>query len=158
LLGYMKAYDPAVREAARVVREDAAVLGELRAIEVAVLHPTSASQLAFAHLLPPPSDVDRDVIARLRAASAELVRTAIGAEAAADAEIAELYAGILLGSMVHELSVIRAVVGDGDRLDAIDAADAWAFGGDDPGSVLVTGRMAGGARATIGWHFLPDYP
>src|SRR5262249_22457253 len=46
LLGYMKAYDPAVREAARVVREDAAVLGELRAIEVAVLHPTSASQLA----------------------------------------------------------------------------------------------------------------
>jgi predicted dehydrogenase len=155
LLGYMKAYDPAVREARRIADDPGANLGELRAIEVAVLHPTSASQLRFARLLPPPADVDREVLAGLRAASAALVRRAIGDEAAADADLAELYAGILLGSIVHELSVIRAIAGD---LVAVDDADAWAADGDDPGSVLVTGRMANGARVTIGWHFLPEYP
>jgi myo-inositol 2-dehydrogenase / D-chiro-inositol 1-dehydrogenase len=155
LLGYMKAYDPAVREAARIAREETSVLGDLRAIEVTVLHPTSASQLAFAHLLPPPADLDREVVAGLRAQSAALIRDAVGAEAAADPELAELYAGILLGSIVHELSVIRAVVGD---VASIESTDAWAFGGPDPGSVLVTGAMPGGARVTIGWHFLADYP
>ena len=54
----MKLFDPAVVEARRVVADPATGLGELRAIEVAVLHPTSDSQLAFAHLLPPPTDVD----------------------------------------------------------------------------------------------------
>jgi predicted dehydrogenase len=91
----------------------------------------------------------------LRGASAALIRDAIGAEAAGDNELAELYAGILLGSLVHELSVIRAVVGD---LVAVDAVDAWGATGSDPGSVLLAGRMANGARATIGWHFLPHYP
>jgi myo-inositol 2-dehydrogenase/D-chiro-inositol 1-dehydrogenase len=153
LLGYMKAYDPAVREAARIARDQAAGLGELRAVEVAVLHPTSASQLAFAHLLPPPTDVDRELLAGLRAASDALVRAAIG-DPAAD-ELGELYAGILLGSMVHELSVVRTVAGD---LAAVDAVDTWAANGDDPGSVQVTGWMPNGARITIGWHFLREYP
>jgi predicted dehydrogenase len=155
LLGYMKAYDPAVREAGRVVRDQAAQLGELRAIEVAVLHPTSASQLEFAHLLPPPTDIDRGVLAGLRAASDALVREAIGEEAAAADELSELYAGILLGSVVHELSVIRAVAGN---LVAVDDVDTWGSGDDDPGSVLLTGRMENGARVTIGWHFLSAYP
>jgi predicted dehydrogenase len=153
LLGYMKEYDPAVLEARRVVRDQAAQLGELRAIEVAVLHPTSESQLAFANLLPPPADVDREVIAKLRAASDALVRRAIGEAAAV--ELGELYAGILLGSIVHELSVIRTVAGD---LVAVDVVDTWGNEGDDPGSVLVIGRMGNGARVTIGWHFLPAYP
>jgi predicted dehydrogenase len=153
LLGYMKAYDPAVLEARRSVDDPATGLGDLRAVEVAVLHPTSASQLKFAHLLPPPADVDPAVLAGLRATSAELVRDAIGAAAAES--LGELYAGILLGSVVHELSVIRAVAGD---LSAIDRVDTWGEGIDQLGSVLLTGRLAGGARVTIGWHFLPDYP
>ena len=41
LLGYMKVFDPAVVEAGRVVADPGAGLGERRAIEVAVLHPTS---------------------------------------------------------------------------------------------------------------------
>jgi predicted dehydrogenase len=155
LLGYMKAYDPAVREARRMARDPASQLGELRTIEVAVLHPTSGSQLAFARLLPPPTDVDGQVLARLRQESAGLVANAIG-ERAAEA-FSELYAGILLGSIVHELSVIRAVAGD---VVAIDAVDTWGADttADDLGSVLLAGRMANGARVTIGWHFLPEYP
>jgi predicted dehydrogenase len=152
LLGYMKVFDPAVEEAARIVRDEGSALGERRAIEVAVLHPTSASQLAFAHLLPPPRDVDRGVLERLRAATDDVIRAAIGP--AADA-LGELYAGILLGSVVHELSVIRAVAGD---IVAIDWADQWAWTDDEPGSLLIVGRLADGTRVDIGWHFLPRYP
>src|SRR5690242_201247 len=43
LLGYMKAFDPAVEEAARLVADPATGLGPCRAIEVTVLHPTSES-------------------------------------------------------------------------------------------------------------------
>ena len=152
LLGYMKVFDPAVVEARRIVDDAASGLGPLRAIEVAVLHPTSASQLRFAHLLPPPADVDPLVVGALRGATDDLVRAAIGP--AAD-ELGDLYGGILLGSIVHELSVIRAVAGD---VAAIDWADAWGWDGPEPGSILLGGRMPDGARVTIGWHFLPGYP
>jgi len=69
LLGYMKVFDPAVEEAARIVGDPSSGLGDPRAIEVAVLHPTSAAQLAFARLAPPPADVPREAVAALRAES-----------------------------------------------------------------------------------------
>jgi predicted dehydrogenase len=40
----------------------------------------------------------------------------------------------------------------------VDDLDAWGATDNDLGSVLLTGRTAEGARATIGWHFLPEYP
>ena len=122
LLGYMKAFDPAVEEAARVVREEAATLGDLRSIDVHVLHPTSEAQLAFAHLAPQAGDADARVLADLVAASEALIVEAIGAEAATDH--GRLYGGILLGSVVHELSVIRAVTGESGSL-TIDHVDVW---------------------------------
>jgi predicted dehydrogenase len=151
LLGYMKVFDPAVVEARRIAMDPAAGLGPLRAIEVAVLHPTSESQLAFAHLLPPPTDIDPEVLATLRGVTDELVRQAIGP---ASDELGRLYGGILLGSIVHELSVIRAVAGD---VVAIDRAETWPPDG-DPGSVGLAGRLADGTRVSIGWHYLEDYP
>jgi myo-inositol 2-dehydrogenase / D-chiro-inositol 1-dehydrogenase len=152
LLGYMKVFDPAVVEAARILADDADQLGERRAVEVTILHPTSAGQLAFAHLLPPPRDVDPGVLATLRAASDDLVRAAIGP--AADA-LGELYSGILLGSVVHELSVIRAL---GGEVAEIESVDAYADEGSEPGSVLLSGRLTDGSRLTIAWHYLPGYP
>jgi predicted dehydrogenase len=153
LLGYMKVFDPAVEEAARTVADPGSGLGPRRAIEVTVLHPTGESQLAFAHLLPPPEDVDTAVVATLQAETDELITAAIGA--VAGAELGRLYGGVLLSSLVHELSVIRAVAGD---LVAIDWADAWEDGGGMLGSASLVGRLADGTRVTIGWHFLPDYP
>jgi len=151
LLGYMKGFDPAVVEATRIRADRAAGLGALRAIEVTVLHPTSESQLAFAHLLPPPIDVDPVVLAGLRAGTSDLIRRAIGP--AAD-ELGVLYSDILLGSIVHELSVIRAVAGDVVEIDRVDTWPESAA----PGSVSLAGRLADGTRVTIGWHFLEDYP
>lgn len=154
LLGYMKAYDPAVVEARRVADADAATLGELRSIDVTVLHPTSEAQLAFARLLPPAIDADAATLAGLRAAEEDRVVAAIGPAAAA--AIGRLYGGILLGSVVHELSVIRAVTGDREPL-VIDTVDVWPDGAWPP-SVAIAGRLAGGARVRIDWHFLERYP
>ncbi len=154
LLGYMKAFDPAVVEARRIALDDAATLGELRAIHVTILHPTSESQLAFAHLLPPAGDVDPAVIGPLRAEAERLVQAAIGAAAAP--EIGGLYSDILLGSIVHELSVIRTVTGDPSSLE-IDHVDVWPDGVWPP-SLLVAGHLPSGVRVTIAWHFLDRYP
>lgn len=150
LLGYMKQYDPAVAEARRVI--EAGTLGALRAAEVTVLHPTGESQLEFAHLLPPPTDVAAATLAEAARATASSCAAAIGPHAAAS--FGQLYMGVLLGSIVHDLAVLRHLVGDPV---AIDATETWPSDADPP-SVLVVGRFANGARLTIGWHYLPDYP
>lgn len=151
MVGYMKLFDPAVEEAVRVARDPEQPLGALRAVEVTVLHPSSESQLAHAHLLPPPDDIDAATLALPRQSSSELETEAIGPAAPA---LGRLYSGILLGSIVHELAVVRAVAGDPVAIDRVDVwpHDAW------PPSVAIEGRLPDGARLSIRWLFLPDYP
>ena len=151
MLGYMKLFDPAVEEAVRVVRDPGQPMGALRTVEVTVLHPTSESQLAHAHLLPPPDDIDTGALVLPRQASAELEVQALGPAAA---QLGRLYSGILLGSVVHELAVVRAIAGNPV---AIDRVDVWPDGAWPP-SVAIQGRLDDDARLSIGWHFLPDYP
>jgi myo-inositol 2-dehydrogenase / D-chiro-inositol 1-dehydrogenase len=149
-VGYMKLYDPAVVEAVAVVADTARV-GPIRSIEVCVLHPTSERQLAHAHLLPPATDVAAETIGELRAAEDRLLATALGQAAN---ELGRLYANVVLGSIVHELAIIRALAGDPIGIDSVDVwpVDEW------PPSVAITGRLGGDARFAIRWHFLPDYP
>ncbi|HUQ79113.1 MAG TPA: Gfo/Idh/MocA family oxidoreductase [Patescibacteria group bacterium] len=154
LLGYMKAFDPAVEEARRLVVQEAATLGDLRSIDVLVLHPTSESQLAFARLVPPAADLDATVLGGLRAAEHERVEAALGPAAAA--ELGPLYGGPLNGSLVHELSVIRSVTGETGPL-SIDHVDVWPDGVWPP-SIAVAGRLPSGVRVRLGWHFLDRYP
>jgi myo-inositol 2-dehydrogenase/D-chiro-inositol 1-dehydrogenase len=149
-VGYMKLHDPAVARALEFGAE-ANGRGPIRSIEVTVLHPTSAAQLAHARLLPPAGDVPADVTARLKAEDERLRLVALGVAAES---IGPLYSGILLGSVVHDLAIIRAFAGDPVGIDAVDVwpDDAW------PPSVAVAGRLAAGGRFSIRWHFLPDYP
>jgi predicted dehydrogenase len=150
LLAYMKQYDPAVVEARDVIVSG--TLGSFRAAEVTVLHPSAESQLAFAHLLPAPSDVDEATLAAALRPTDEACVAALGRDAAAS--FGQLYQGVLLGSIVHDLAVLRRLVGDPV---AIDRTETWPAGTHPP-SVGVTGRFAAGARLTIGWHYLPRYP
>lgn len=154
LLGYMKVFDPAVEEARRRFLDPASGLGDLRQIEVTVLHPTNESQLAFAHLAPAPADIDPEVMERLHAESARLLAVALGTDAGS--EFGRLYGGILVGSLVHELAVIRAVTGDPGPLE-IDHVDLFPEGAWPP-SVTIAARRSDGVRVAIGWHFLDHYP
>ncbi len=148
-LGYMKLYDPAV-VAGIAVAHDTGRAGSIRSIEVRVLHPSDASQLAHARLLPPARDVPSDTIARLRAEGERLHSVALGPEAA---ELGPLYSDVILGSVVHDLALIRAFAGDPTGIDAVDV---WPPGTWPP-SIAIAGRL-GEARFAIRWHFLPGYP
>jgi myo-inositol 2-dehydrogenase / D-chiro-inositol 1-dehydrogenase len=149
-VGYMKLYDPAVVHALAEARRQQ--LGDVRAIEVTVLHPTSEAQLAHARLLPPPSDVDPALIATFEAATDALRRAALGPEAGA--ALGPLYTNILLGSVVHELALVRAFAADPISIDAVAVWPAATW----PPSVELSGRLPDDGRVSIRWHFLPDYP
>jgi len=146
-LGYMKLYDPAVVRA----RELLADRPPARSVEVTVLHPASAPQLAHARVAAPMADVSAETLAALAARTGELEERALGE---APAELRRLYADVLLGSVVHELAVVRALVGDPLTFEHVDVwpENKW------PPSVAIHGTLAGGARLAIRWHYLEGYP
>ena len=145
-LGYMKLYDPAVR---RAVRELAAS-GPPRSVEVTVLHPSGASQLEHAGLAGPPVDVPGATLDALQNKAARLQAQAIGP---APAALRRLYTEVLLGSVVHDLAVVRALVGDPERVEHVDA---WPDGAWE--SVAVEAVCPGGVRLGLRWHYLDGYP
>jgi myo-inositol 2-dehydrogenase / D-chiro-inositol 1-dehydrogenase len=160
-LGYMKQYDPAVTEAVRLLSE----IGEICAVDITVLHPTGASQLEFAHLVPFAHDApDTD-------AAAERDRvTHLAALGAQDDAINRLYSGALLSSLAHDLSLLRLMTGPPSYIGYVDVwtpassttrrevgRDTRALGKQPP-SIAVTGQLPGQARVSMHWHYLPDYP
>jgi len=142
MLGYMKLYDPAVERA----RELLAGRPTPRAVDVTVLHPPDAPQLAHAALPPRPTDLDATMLEALNAADAATLARALGP---VPEEIAHLYSGAILGSIVHELAVIRYLLGGPLT---VESADAWEH------SVALDGRLPGGTRVSIRWHYLERYP
>ena len=142
MLGYMKLYDPAVERASELLADRPAP----RAIDVTVLHPPDARQLAHAALPAPATDVDPAILEELSSADAAAVERALGA---VPAEIGSLYSDVILGSIVHDLAVIRRLVGGPLTFDF---ADAWEH------SVALDATLPGGARVTIRWHYLERYP
>jgi hypothetical protein len=79
MVGYMKQYDPAVAEAARLLDEIGGA-ERIHAVEVTVLHAGGDRQLAFASLPPAPRDVPSGEAARLRAADERLLDAAVGGD------------------------------------------------------------------------------
>ncbi|PSL02748.1 putative dehydrogenase [Haloactinopolyspora alba] len=148
LLGYMKEYDEAVWR----LRERLAGVGGVRAVDVTVLHPTGEAQLAFANLRPAPTDVDTTALGAVRSEQARLLDQALGGDVTERTR--DLYANVVLGSLVHDTSLLRALFGG---LVSVEDARTWP---DDayPPSVEVTGELPGSVRARMSWHFLPDYP
>ena len=140
--GYMKVYDPAVERARQLLVDRPAP----RSIEVTVLHPPDAPQLAHAGLLPPPADVEEAVLADLLTADGDLLRRALGD---VPSELGRLYGNVILGSIVHDLAVIRYLAGGPLELEY---ADAWET------SVALAGTLEGGTRVSIRWHYLEGYP
>jgi predicted dehydrogenase len=148
LLGYMKERDAAIRRLADLLEP----VSEVRAVEVRVLHPSGASQLAFANLRPAPLDVPSEVMTEIVANDDRLLDAAIGE--GTPPRLRRLYAGTVLGSLVHDTSLLRALFGG---LSEVEHVRVWP---DDvfPPSVDVIGVLGSGARATVAWHYLPDYP
>lgn len=144
-VAYMKQYDPAATALAEIV---AAATG-IRAVDVQVLHPSDASQLAFAKLPPRATDVDPAVLGPLTAATDAAVQAAIGRTGDVHAR---LYTNILLGSVVHDVSLLRGMFGSPTSIDMVRR-----YAG-EPGSVEVLGTLPGDLPFSLSWHYIPDYP
>lgn len=162
MVGYMKQYDPAVTRAAEALEQ----VDDIRTIDVTVLHPTGKSQLDFAHLLAPAGDADPEAIAIARAEDARLRGIALGD---ADEDLWRVYAGCLMSSLSHDMSVLRRLVGSPV---SVDYADIWRMTSsrqvretgrdaglsDPPPSIRATGMLTGDTHYVMDWHYLHDYP
>lgn len=148
LIGYMKEHDPAT-VAARAALDGV----RLRGVDIEVLHPSTPDQLVFAQLLPPAQDVGADVLEDSLARAAHAVDAAVGT--GLDARWRRVYSDVVLGSIVHDISLLRHLVGG---VDEVETAVRWADVDGDPGSIEVTGTVSGDARFRIAWHYLPRYP
>jgi predicted dehydrogenase len=163
LLGYMKEYDPAVLAAIDALAD----VDDVRSVEASVLHPTGASQLAFAHIVGATTPLAESAVAAIDEEDRRLWRAAVGD---ADDALWRAYRGSLVSSLAHDLSVMR-------RLDLgienIEFADMWrqtsehavrdvgrdrkSFG-EHPPSISAVGRLAAGGRFSLTWQYLPDFP
>jgi len=147
-VGYMKMYDPIVRHAALAISN----LEGRKHVRVTVLHPRDDHQLTHLrrHLFN-----DADQVAIEEADRYEKVRLdeALGE---APAWLRYLYRNVLNGSVVHELSLLRAL-----KLDLpsrFDYAQTWAgSGGEDPPCILAVGKLTPETLLTLSWEWLPSY-
>lgn len=145
-VGYMKEHDPAVAAAREVLAGVSP-----RHVHVEVLHPADASQLAFARLEPPATDVPADVLDVGRAKLEHVVDRAVGRGAPEEQRL--LYTNVLLGSIVHDIALTRHL-----GLGLAEVIQARRWGVDFPGSVTATGITAAGIPWTLAWHFIAAYP
>ncbi len=147
MLGYMKTYDPAVSMAA----EATAGRGRPRSVEVTVLHPTAESQLVNSDLDPIIVDGAEKAVEGVRRLSQELETEALGPAAG---ELGALYSHVLLGSVVHDLAVMRSL---GVEVEEVVHAERWPAEAHPP-SVAISARSGDGVRVSIRWHYLAGYP
>ncbi len=143
-LGYMKLYDPAVRWAAELLAGRTP-----RSVEVTVLHPPAAVQLADLRIVPS-DDIPAGRRAELEREEQHLLELALGP---APAAARDLYRWKILGSIVHDLAVVRALAGEPVSWNRVDAWPA-----DELASVALDGMLPDGARLCVRWHFLAGYP
>ncbi|MGO4192718.1 Gfo/Idh/MocA family protein [Arthrobacter sp. YAF17] len=163
MVGYMKQYDPAVTRLTELLEET----DDVRTVDVTVLHPTGQSQLDFAHLIPAGPDIEPSVIEEFRAEDRRLQGIALGD---GDDQLWRVYAGCLMSSLSHDMSVLRRLFGS---VPDVEYADIWrqrsarqqretgrdAGGlGNWPPSIRVAGSLSGETRFLMNWHYLHDYP
>lgn len=141
MVAYMKRFDPAYRHVAPLVQQ----LRDLQAIEITVLHPSEANQIAH-HDARRYLDVSAPLRDRLRADQDRLIREAIGEFTPLERRV---FAGNLLSTLVHDINLLRGLSGDPE---AVLFTDVWA-GGE---SMLTVLRYPSGIRATVALHYLPD--
>jgi len=151
-VGYMKLFDPGVAAARALLAE----IGDLRLVRITVRHPSDARQIDHLPVVRG-RDADPATIAADGAYEVEREREALGS---VPAGIGELYRGVLLGSVVHELSAMRGLgLPLPERFAHVRAwpFDAHATGGEPP-SLLGLADLGGDATLELTWLWVPDYP
>ena len=146
MIGYMKTFDQAVYEAAKNIK------GRPRTVDVVVLHPSGESQLATTELHVKSFPASQELISKFVASDKAIREEALG-EAAAKAFGPE-YTDIIMGSIIHELSVLRSL---DIHITEVDFVDRWPTNS-KADSFIINARTSDGVRVTIRWFYLDAYP
>ncbi len=147
MVGYMKAHDPAVMRAAELLKSQ----GSPRNVDVMVLHPSGESQLATSEISIDQPAPSQELI-NFFGESARLVQEeSLGVFAN---ELGGFYMNVLCGSLIHELSVLRAL---GLEITKVDYVDRWPKTPETE-SILVVARTADDTRITMRWLYIENYP
>lgn len=148
MIGYMKTFDPAVTAAKKVI------VGRPRTVDVVVLHPSGESQLATTELSVTSAPASSELISKFKSSDRDIQISALGL-AAADS-FGSFYTDVILGSVIHELSVLRAL---DLHITEIDFVDRWPNDGSEKAhSIIIHARTADQVRITIRWFYLDQYP
>lgn len=147
MIGYMKTFDPAVYAAAAEIKDSRA-----RTVDVVVLHPSGESQLATTDLSVDIPKAPANLIPVFQKSALDVQTQALGSKAAA--EIGNLYTDIIMGSVIHEFSVLRSL---DVHIEHVDYVDRWPKTPKTE-SIIIAGRTADGVRVTIRWFYLDQYP
>jgi predicted dehydrogenase len=114
MTGYPKRYDPAFAR----MREEMAQVSDARLLRVTTFESPLRPYIQHYPLLPR-TPLAAEVTARLRADSAERIQAA--APGASDLE-RQVYEGVLLDTLVHELNTVRGLLGEPTRLEYVSLA------------------------------------
>jgi len=147
-VGYMKMFDPLLDTAVA----ELAALHDVRLVRVTVAHPADEPQVAHLRMGLPPDDADPAAIAA--AVEYDHARAAEALQGA-DESLLAYYANVLNGSVIHELSLLRAL--------GLPLPERWTasavtpLDGPEPASLLATAQV-GDAAYVLSWSWLPEYP
>lgn len=151
-VGTMKAHDDIIEPARLAIDR----IGALRVVRVTVLHPTDECQFEHVELIPAASP-DPDVVQAGRDYTEARNDEAMGDSAVG---VRLLYADVLLGSVIHEMALLRAL--------GLGLPQSWDFVSVDPiltndrapepPRIMALGKLPGGAQLQLSWNWVPDYP
>jgi predicted dehydrogenase len=151
MVGYHKRFDPAYLRAREAVRS----IRELRYVEVTVLHPDDSGARTHHAVLPvpdkpwtqrPEAELDGGLAEHVaRGAGAGCVDLMVGKQAP---PVHRLAAFILFDSLIHDVSAVRGILGDPER---VISAHAWR-GGMAQTSVTLFPKDV---RVVMSWISLP---
>lgn len=147
-VGYMKAHDPAFNWLRHQIPE----LGRIRLVAIEVLHPPEATQLTevvFRGPAPCPASVGFEPTSSPSVLADE------------PRWLQWFHHEVALGSLVHQVSAARVLVGQGwHGLEVFDLSPSdWALHQDlEPPSLSVAGLTDDGGSVRLEWLWMPDLP
>ncbi|MBM3687154.1 MAG: Gfo/Idh/MocA family oxidoreductase [Actinobacteria bacterium] len=151
-VGTMKAHDDIIEPARQAIGR----IGSVRVVRVTVLHPTDECQFEHVDLILAASP-DAEVVRAGREYTESRNDEAMGDSALG---VRLLYADVLLGSVIHEMALLRAL--------GLGLPQSWDFVSVDPmltdnqapepPRIMAIGQLPGGAQLQLSWNWVPDYP
>jgi predicted dehydrogenase len=144
MVAYMKRYDPGFRHGQGVVRR----MEGIRYVQVNTLHPAE-DQYRDIHGVARFADVPAAVARRLRREREDLLDEAVGDVGDA---LRFVYDDVLLGSMVHDVNALRALLGEPED---VLFTELWPEHDTAP-SVTTVLRHPGDVRVVYTWTYLAE--